>query len=51
MNVTLMEGETISGVIKPKANRYTTTMLRTNPDLEMYIGMASSRPSRRTPAR
>lgn len=39
MNVTLMEGETISGVIKPKANRYTTTMLRTNPDLEMYIGM------------
>ncbi|MET4617306.1 hypothetical protein ABIA71_002889 [Stenotrophomonas sp. 2619] len=39
LNVTLMEGETISGVIKPKANRYTTTMLRTNPDLEMYIGM------------
>lgn len=39
LHVTLMQGETISGVITPKANRYTTTMLRTNPDLEMYIGM------------
>jgi len=29
----------VEEVIKPKANRYTTTMLRTNPDLEMYIGM------------
>jgi len=39
INVTLMEGESISGVIKPKANRYTTTKLRANPDLDMYIGM------------
>lgn len=39
INVTLMQGESISGVVKPKANRYTTTKLRANPDLEMYIGM------------
>ncbi|CRD53561.1 MULTISPECIES: hypothetical protein [Stenotrophomonas] len=39
INVTLMEGESISGVVKPKANRYTTTKLRANPDLDIYIGM------------
>jgi len=39
INVTLMQGESISGVVKPKANRYTTTKLIANPDLEVYIGM------------
>ncbi|HEL4111402.1 TPA: hypothetical protein UM343_001536 [Stenotrophomonas maltophilia] len=39
LRINLMEGESISGVIKPKAARLTQTSLRYDPGLEIYIGM------------